>query len=87
MSDVHQRQNTDTRQSQTQGTMWLYSRSRGEATLAILFLTTGLQGRLATDRNWGGSVDGHWEILKDLCNLWSLENIAFIYSTYPEEGE
>ncbi|XP_021929135.1 uncharacterized protein LOC110834355 isoform X2 [Zootermopsis nevadensis] len=65
--------------------MWLYSRSRGEATLAILFLTTGLQGRLATDRNWGGSVDGHWEILKDLCNLWSLENIAFIYSTYPEE--
>jgi hypothetical protein len=67
--------------------MHLYGRFTGEVTLVVLLFTTGLQGRRTTNRKGNVSLYGQWEILKDLCDLWSLENIALIYSTYPEEGE
>lgn len=63
------------------------SQFAGEGTLTVLLFATVLQGRLTKYGEGNVRLYDQWEILKDLCNLWRLENIALIYSSYPEYGE
>jgi hypothetical protein len=69
--------NSDTSQSQT-----MESSTRGRIFVVLLF-TTIFEVQITTNM----VLYEHWEILKDLCAVWSLQNVGLIYSGSSEHGE
>jgi hypothetical protein len=67
--------------------MHLYGMPTGQLVVALLLFTTNTECWLTTNRERNAASCGHWEVLKDICKLWSLENIALIYSASTEYGK
>jgi hypothetical protein len=58
-------------------------RSTGGTIFLVLLFTITFDGQATTNI----VLCGHWEILKDLCAVWSLRNVGLIYSGSFENGE